>query len=55
MKEFILDLEYLAEGLFWYFFYAFEPVGDEIVALGLLFVAVIEEFVGFLFCQLLIV
>lgn len=49
MKEFILDFDYLPQGLFCYLIDLFALVADEIFEFRF-----IEEFLGFLFSQKLI-
>lgn len=54
IKDLILDFEFFAEGLCWYLLAAFDFVADELLALCLVIVALVEEFIGFFFCKILI-
>lgn len=54
MRDFILDFEDLAEGLCWYIFGAFDFVAEEVIAFCLVLVSLVEDFIGFIFCQFLI-
>lgn len=54
MRDFILDFEYLAEGLCWYLLEAFDFLVDELLAFCLIIASMVEEFIGFFFCQILI-
>lgn len=54
MRDFILAFEYLAEGLCWYLFEAFDFIADELLAFCLVIASLVEGFIGFFFCQILI-
>lgn len=54
MRDFIVDFEYFAGGLSWYLLEAFEFVAEELLAFCLVIVVLVEEFIGFFFCQILI-
>ena len=54
MWDFILDFEDLAEELCWYIFGAFDFFVEEVIAFCLVLVSLVEDFIGFVFCQLLI-
>lgn len=54
MRDFILEFEDLAEGLCWYLLGALEFVAEEFIAFCLVLGTLIEEFLGFIFCQLFI-
>lgn len=54
MRDIILDFQYLAEGLRWYFMEAFDFIADELLALCLVFASFLVELIGLFFCQILI-
>jgi hypothetical protein len=54
MRDFVLAFEYLAEGLCWYLFEAFDLIADELLAFYLVIASLVEGFIGFFFCQILI-
>ena len=54
MRDFFLDFENFAEGLCWYLVGTFDLVVEELLAFCLVFASLAEEFIGFLFCQILI-
>lgn len=54
MVDFVLDFEYLAEEVFWYFLEALDLVVELLFKLYLVVASLIEGFVGFFFCQILI-
>lgn len=54
MRDFILEFEGLAEGLWWYLLGAFEFVAEEFIAFCLVLGILIEELLRFIFCQIFI-
>lgn len=54
MVDFILDFEYFAEEVFWYFLEALDLLVELLFKLYLVVASLIEGFVGFFFCQILI-
>lgn len=51
---FYLNFEYLAQGLCWYLLEALEFFTDELLAFCLVFASFVEEYIGRIFCQILI-
>lgn len=54
MKDFILDFEYLAEGLLWYFGDVFQFVSDELLAFCMVLASLSEDLLVHFYSQILI-